>query len=77
MDEIKVLEALDIILSFDRTALLSALSMKNHSTESVEKVKKACGIITEAGLYMFDLECTEVELLMQIEKFIQQALKYE
>jgi len=75
MDATKIMDAISTILSFNKTAIITTLRRASFSDEIVEETRRACMIITEAGLFQFNVECTVSELLMQIEKFIEAALK--
>lgn len=62
-------------MSFNKTAIITNLSKSPFSDEMIEETRRACTIITEADLYQFNVECTVSELLIQIEAFIEEAMK--
>lgn len=75
MDVTKIMDAINTVLSFNKTAIITTLRKSPFPDEMVEETRRACMIITEADLYQFNVECTVSELLIQIEAFIEEAMK--
>lgn len=70
-----VLEALEYVTSFNKEVVLYTLSGKDVEEGKIEKIKNACEILSGAGVYEFDTNCTVKELLLQIEDFMNLGLQ--
>lgn len=75
MDAILIVDAINTILGFNKIVIMSIFTKQHCSDEKIIEIRNACRVISEAGLYPFDLDCNNTELMMQIEVFIEEGMK--
>jgi len=70
-----IMEALDCVICFNKESIICTLSGNMIEEGKIEKVRKACEILSNEGLYEFNTSGTMKELLLQIEDFVNKGFQ--
>lgn len=62
-------QAMDEVLAFSSKAITISFFDEKPTKEEFEFVRRQCDILKSNGVYDFDTNCTDVQLLQQIHSF--------
>lgn len=74
-DYARIREKIQKVIAFSSRCTMAGIVGDEVMPEEYRSIRRACGVLAEAGLYPFDVNCTDEELEKQISGFMQMGLE--